>query len=83
MTLTFMVPRSALNVVTVCLLSITLFTTLTRFEVLLPDNGRIVSCGHEICFGMPSLSVVDAAYLIGTDCSLNLKNSAFDHDGIL
>lgn len=35
-------------------------------EMLFADNGRILSCGHEICF----------------DCSLNLKNSLFDHNGI-
>ncbi|EKM76597.1 hypothetical protein AGABI1DRAFT_78341 [Agaricus bisporus var. burnettii JB137-S8] len=35
-------------------------------DMLLADNGRILGCGHEICF----------------DCTLNLKNSAFEHDGI-
>ncbi|KAF9451016.1 hypothetical protein P691DRAFT_773496 [Macrolepiota fuliginosa MF-IS2] len=35
-------------------------------DLLLPDNGRVLSCGHEICF----------------DCSLTLKNSAFEHNGI-
>ncbi|KAJ3569137.1 hypothetical protein NP233_g5248 [Leucocoprinus birnbaumii] len=35
-------------------------------ELLFSDNGRILSCGHEMCF----------------DCCLNLKNSPFDHNGI-
>ncbi|KXN90402.1 hypothetical protein AN958_04271, partial [Leucoagaricus sp. SymC.cos] len=35
-------------------------------KVLFADNGRVLSCGHEICF----------------DCCLNLSNSPFDHNGI-
>ncbi|KAK7047584.1 hypothetical protein VNI00_006352 [Paramarasmius palmivorus] len=35
-------------------------------EMLLSDNARVLDCGHEICF----------------DCTLDLKNSPIDHDGI-
>ncbi|ESK86005.1 snf2 family dna-dependent atpase [Moniliophthora roreri MCA 2997] len=35
-------------------------------DMLLKENGRVLDCGHEICF----------------DCTLDLKNSPIDHDGI-
>ncbi|KAF8890769.1 SNF2 family N-terminal domain-containing protein [Infundibulicybe gibba] len=35
-------------------------------DLFLEDNGRVLACGHQICF----------------DCSLNLSNSPIVHDGI-
>ncbi|KAJ7024175.1 SNF2 family DNA-dependent ATPase [Mycena alexandri] len=35
-------------------------------DLFLGDNGRVLPCGHEICF----------------DCTLDLSNSAIAHDGI-
>ncbi|KAJ7156150.1 SNF2 family DNA-dependent ATPase [Mycena filopes] len=35
-------------------------------DLFLGDNGRVLPCGHEICF----------------DCTLDLSNSAIAHDGV-
>jgi hypothetical protein len=50
------------------------------------DNGRVLACGHEICFGMTSAPFValcrpTSDYFI--DCLLDLRNSPIAHDGIL
>ncbi|KAJ4480950.1 SNF2 family DNA-dependent ATPase [Lentinula aciculospora] len=35
-------------------------------EMFTPENGRILTCGHEVCF----------------ECILNIRNSPMEHDGI-
>jgi hypothetical protein len=52
-------------------------------KVLFADNGRILGCGHEICFGEILLHLTNVSLIRFIDCCLNLKNSPFDHNGIL
>lgn len=42
-------------------------STLIIVIVFMNDSGRVLACGHQICF----------------DCTLDLRNSPIAHDGVL
>ncbi|KAG2117059.1 SNF2 family N-terminal domain-containing protein [Suillus discolor] len=54
-------------------------------DLYVNNAGRVLTCGHEICFGqwtliMPSLSCFDRG-LVSLDCMLMLSNSPITHNG--
>lgn len=56
-------------------------------KVYVNNAGRVLTCGHEICFGqwtliIPSSLCFDRA-LVSLDCMLILSNSPITHDGEL
>lgn len=51
MTLTSLGHLSVPNVVTVSYNELIVNASIHGLKVLLADNGRILGCGHEICFG--------------------------------
>lgn len=65
---------------TVCLVLIIIRYELTITNIVFAStHGRILSCGHEMCFGM-CLSCDIQAQLIGcTDCTLDLRNAPINN----
>lgn len=58
---------------------------LMTFLVFVNDSGRVLGCGHEICFGECSRNPERDTHLMfyQPDCSLDLSNAPPAHDGIL
>jgi hypothetical protein len=56
--------------------------------VFMNDSGRVLACGHEICFGrfsqlLHTKLVLVTNFALIVDCSLELRNSDFVHNGEL
>ncbi|KAG9217670.1 hypothetical protein CCMSSC00406_0003641 [Pleurotus cornucopiae] len=45
-------------------------------------SGRIIECGHELCFGIIALFINGLLCSRTIDCLLELSNAAVTHDGI-
>lgn len=53
-------------------------------QVYMSDSGRVLACGHELCFGKVAPAMRFGYILtVNVDCVLELSNSEPVHDGQL